>query len=183
MSNLTVYAGRFDNPFFTATDLVYYRDLAFDGFATQANYEVRPGITPFVVAGAFPIFNTNIDAGSTFDFTNQNALPGKAPSNDKWMFGGQLGSNIHLVPEVDFTFAGCVLRFHRRAGSTFESLLHSPAPTDFCSTDLNRPSFAQKGNTYMALRNIVHQPDRSNRQIPCPNISISASPPRFATWR
>ena len=27
------------------------------------------------------------------------------------MFGGQIGSNIHLVPEVDFTFAGAYYDF------------------------------------------------------------------------
>jgi len=165
VSNLTFYAGRFDNPFFTATDLVYYRDLAFDGFATQASYEVRPGITPFVVAGAFPIFNTSIDAGSTLDFTNSSVIPGKAPSNDKWMFGGQLGSNIHPVPEVDFTFAAAYYDF-----TDVQGQLSSPCfvfgTQDFCSTDLNRPTFAQRGNTYMALRNIVQQLDASKNLLP-----------------
>lgn len=162
VSNLNVYAGRFDNPFFTATDLVYYRDLAFDGFATQANYEVWRGITPFVVAGAFPIFNTDLNVGSTLDF-------GKAPSNDKWMFGGQLGSNIHLVPEVDFTFAGAYYDFTNVQGQ-----LSSPCfvfgTQDFCSTDLNRPLFAQKGNTYMALRNFAPQFDPTGNLVISPQF-------------
>lgn len=165
VSNLNVYAGRFDNPFFTATDLVYYRDIAFDGLATQVNYEVWRGITPFAVAGAFPIFNTDINSGSTFDFTNQKVLPGKAPSNDKWMFGGQLGSNVHLVPEVDFTFAGAYYDF-----TAVQGRLSNPCyvfgPQDFCSTDLNRPLFAQRGNTYMALRNIVPQFDGGGNLLP-----------------
>jgi len=162
---LTFNAGRFDNPFFTATDLVYYRDLGFDGFATQAKYEISPGITPFAVAGAFPIFNTALDAGTSLDFTNPTVLPGKAPGNDKWMFGGQLGSNVHLVPEVDFTFGGAYYDFTNVQGS-----LSTPCfvfgTQDFCSTDLNRPTFAQKGNTYMALRNIVPQFDSGNNLLP-----------------
>jgi hypothetical protein len=165
ISNLNVYAGRFDNPFFTATDLMYYRDLAFDGFAAQANYEVRPGITPFVVGGAFPIFNTAIDSGSTLDFNSPNAIPGKAPSNDKWMFGGQLGTNIHVVPEVDFTFGAAYYDFTNVQGSLSTPCI-TVGPTDFCSTDLNRPTFAQKGNTYMALRNIVPSVDGSNNLLP-----------------
>jgi Putative porin len=163
-NDLTFYAGRFENPFFTPTDLVYYRELGFDGFATQAKYEITPGITPFAVAGAFPIFNTALDAGSSFDFTNQNAIPGKAPGNDKWMFGGQLGSNVHLVPEVDFTFGAAYYDFTNVQGS-----LSTPCfvfgTTDFCSTDLSRPSFAQKGNTYMLLRNIVPQFDQNNNLL------------------
>ena len=165
VSNLSVYAGRFDNPFFTATDLVYYRDIAFDGFATQVNYEIWRGITPFAVAGAFPIFNTDINAGSSFDFTNQGVVPGKAPSNDKWMFGGQLGSNVRVVPDVDFTFAGAYYDF-----TAVQGQLSNPCfvfgTQDFCSTDLNRPLFAQRGNTYMALRNIVPQFDTSGNLLP-----------------
>jgi hypothetical protein len=164
-NDLTFYAGRFDNPFFAATDLLYYNDLGFDGFATQAKYEIWPGIAPFAVAGAFPIFNTALDVGSSLDFSNPNVIPGKAPSNDKWMFGGQLGSNVHLVPEVDFTFAGAYYDFTNVQGS-----LSAPCfvvtTQDFCSTDLNRPTFAQKGNTYMALRNIVPQFDSSGSLFP-----------------
>jgi Putative porin len=162
-NDLTFNAGRFDNPFFASTDLVYYSEMGFDGFAAQAKYEISPGITPFAVAGAFPIFNTALDAGTSLDFNNPGVL-GKAPSNDKWMFGGQLGSNVHLVPEVDFTFAGAYYDFTNVQGS-----LSSPCfvftTQDFCSTDLNRPTFAQKGNTYMALRNIIPQFDSSGNLL------------------
>jgi hypothetical protein len=163
--DLTFQAGRFDNPFFNATDLVYHRDLGFDGFAAQAKYEITPGITPFAIAGAFPIYNTDLNVGSSLDFTNQNAIPGKAPSHDKWMFGGQLGSNVHVVPEIDFTFGAAYYDF-----TNVQGLPSSPCyvfgPTDFCSTDLTRPAFAQRGNTYMALRNIIPQFDASNNLLP-----------------
>jgi len=143
-SDLTFQAGRFDNPFFTATDLVYHRDLGFDGFAGQAKYQIAPGITPFAIAGAFPIFNTTFDVGSNFT---------KLPSHDKWMFGGQLGSNVHIVPEVDFTIGAAYYDFTNVQGQ-----LSSPCfvvtSADTCDTDLTRPSFAQKGNSYMGLRSI-----------------------------
>jgi Putative porin len=163
-NELTFNAGRFDNPFFASTDLVYYSEMGFDGFAAQAKYEISPGITPFAVAGAFPIFNTALDAGSTLDFSNSNVIPGKAPGNDKWMFGGQLGSNVHLVPEVDFTFAGAYYDYTNVQGS-LSAPCFVATTQDFCSTDLNRPTFAQKGNTYMALRNIVPQFDQTGLNL------------------
>jgi hypothetical protein len=162
--DLAFQIGRFDNPFFRPTDLVYHQDLGFDGFATKAKYEIMPGITPFVVAGAFPIFNTDLNAGSNFDFP-KDTIPGKAPSHDKWMFGGQLGSNVHVVPEIDFTFGAAYYDF-----TNVQGRLSSPCyvfgTTDFCNTDLTRPSFAQRGNSYMALRNIVPQFDSSHNLYP-----------------
>jgi hypothetical protein len=144
-SDLSFQAGRFDNPFFNATDLVYHRDLGFDGFAFQARYEVMPGFTPFVVAGAFPTFNTALDAGSNF---------AKLPSHDKWMFGAQIGGNVRAIPDVELTVGGAYYEFTNVQGQ-----LSSPCfvvtSADTCDTDLTRPSFAHKGNSYMGLRSII----------------------------
>jgi hypothetical protein len=164
-NDLTVQAGRFDNPFFNATDLVYHRDLGFDGFAAQVKHEVMPGITPFAIAGAFPIFNTDLNAGSSFNFTNQDTIPSKAGSHDKWMFGGQLGSNVRVVPEIDFTFGAAYYDFENVRGR-LSSPCYVFGTADFCDSDLTRPSFAQRGNTYMALRNIFPQYDSSNNLLP-----------------
>ncbi len=142
-NDLTLQAGRFDNPFFNATDLVYHRDLGFDGFAFQARYDVTPDFTPFVVAGAFPTFNTALDAGSNFS---------KLPSQDKWMFGAQIGANFRPVPEVELTVGAAYYDFRNVQGRLASCTVVTSADT--CPTDLTRPSFAQKGNTYMALRSI-----------------------------
>jgi Putative porin len=144
-SDVAFIAGRFDNPFFSPTDLVYHQDLGFDGFAARVRREVAPGITPYARVGAFPIFNTDLNAGS-----NQ---PLKSPSQDKWMFGGQLGSNFHIVPEVEFTFGAAYYDFTNVQGRVSSPCIVANT-TDVCDTDFLRPSFAQKGNTYMALRNI-----------------------------
>jgi hypothetical protein len=162
---LTLQAGRFDNPFFEATDLVYYRDLGFDGFAGQFKYQVAPGYTPFVVAGAFPIFNTDINSGSSLNFNNVNAAVGKAPSQDRWMFGGQVGTNVRPVPEVDFTFGTAYYDFMNVQGRLSDPC-YVATTQDFCDTDLFRPMFAQRGNTYMALRNIIPQYDSGNNLFP-----------------
>jgi hypothetical protein len=138
--------GRFDNPFFSPTDLVYHRDLGFDGFAVQAKHEFMPGFTPFAVAGAFPLFNTDFNAS-----TNQLA---KFPSHDKWMLGAQVGGGFSLVPEIEQRYGIAFYDFRKVQGQ-----LSSPCivvtSADPCDTDLTRQSFAQKGNTYMALRNII----------------------------
>ncbi len=146
-SDLTVSVGRFDNPFFTPTNLVWHEDLGFDGAAVQARYEIAPGLTPFLVGGAFPVFNTDLNAGTAFDGT-------KFTSNDKWMFGVQVGANYRQIPDVEVTFGAGYFDFFQVQGK-----LSSPCNADLttlsCDTDLRRPSFAQKGNTYMALRDIV----------------------------
>jgi hypothetical protein len=149
----TFIAGRFDNPFFMPTDLVFHRDIGFDGFAAHAKYEVSLGITPFAVAGAFPIFNTDLNAG-TASFAGTSTT---FPSHDKWMFGAQIGADFHTVPEVEFRFGAAYFDFTNMQGQ-LSSLCFNDFVQSGCDTDLTRPSFAQKGNTYMALRNPLPDP-------------------------
>ncbi len=144
---LEVSLGRFDNPFFTPTDLVWYQDLGFDGFALKAQYEIAPGITPFLVGGAFPIFNTDLNAGSSFDGS-------KFASTDKWMAGGQLGANVRALPDVEVTFGASYFNFWNVQGK-LSNPCNGDVSTLTCDTDLLRPSFAQRGNSYMALRSLV----------------------------
>jgi hypothetical protein len=164
-SEVALNGGRFDNPFFMATDLVFHRDLGFDGFAAQVRHEIAPGFEPFAVGGAFPIFNTDFNVGSSFDFSNQTVLPGKAPSHDKWMFGGQIGANARFDQDVSMRIGVAYLDFANVQGQQSNPCFVFGV-SDFCSSDLTRPSFAQKGNTYMALRNIIPLYDASNNLGP-----------------
>lgn len=142
--------GRFDNPFWSPTDLVWYKELGFDGFAIQAKHEVDEGFTPFFVGGAFPIFNTDLNAGlNTVDLNG----PIKSPSRDRWLFGTQAGFGARFDPETNFTLAVAYYDFANLRGKLSSSCLVVNA-SDTCNTDLLRPLFAQKGNTYMQLRNI-----------------------------
>jgi hypothetical protein len=142
--------GRFDNPFWSPTDLVWYRDLGFDGFAFQAKHEVFEGFTPFFVGGAFPVFNTDLNAG--LNIANLNG-PIKLPSRDKWLFGAQSGFAARFNPETSLTMAVAYYDFSNIRGRLSSECIVYTA-TDNCDTDLLRPPFAQKGNTYMWLRNI-----------------------------
>jgi hypothetical protein len=146
-SNFDVSLGRFDNPFFSPTDLVWHQDLGFDGFALKAKYEVAPGLTPFLVGGAFPIFNTDLNAGSAFDGSSFK-------STDKWMAGVQVGGNVRALPDVEVTLGASYFNFWNVQGKLSDPCLGNIATMN-CNTDLLRPSFAQRGNTYVALRNLV----------------------------
>ncbi|WP_061029529.1 putative porin [Bradyrhizobium sp. CCH5-F6] len=142
--------GRFDNPFWSPTDLVWYKDLGFDGLAVQAKQEIAEGLTPFFAGGAFPVFNTDLNAGLN---TSNLSGPIKLPSRDKWLFGAQGGFAARFDPETTLTMAVAYYDFANIRGRlSSECLVY--AASDVCDTDLLRPSFAQKGNTYMRLRNI-----------------------------
>jgi hypothetical protein len=147
-SNLNISLGRFDNPFFSPTDLVWHQDLGFDGFAMQARYEVAPGFTPFLIGGAFPIFNTDLNAGSAFDGATFS-------STDKWMGGVQVGANARPLSDVEVTVGAGYFNFWNVQGKLSSPCQVGDFPTYGCDTDLLRPSFAQRGNSYMALRNLV----------------------------
>ena len=148
--NLAISAGRFDNPFFS-TDIIYDDDLGFDGGALAGRYEVAKWVTPFFAGGAFPIFNT--------DFNFSSNQPAKFKSSDKWLYGAQAGLDLKLRKDLSIKAAGAYYYFDGVEGklSTPYTPLNS---SEAGNTDNRRPSFAQKGNTYMPLRNIV--PNASN---------------------
>jgi hypothetical protein len=155
-NDLSIYAGRFDNPFWSPTDLVWYREIGFDGLAVQAKREVAQGYTPFATVGAAPIFNTAFNAGIDLDTTGSGA-PTKLPSHDKWLFGGQLGVDAKFNSEYALRLAGAFYDFVNVRGQ-LSSECSVTSASDVCDTDLTRPSFAQKGNTYIPLRNILPTP-------------------------
>jgi hypothetical protein len=149
--HLNVFLGRFDNPFFGAGDVMWDDDLGFDGIAISGRYEVRPGFTPFGTVGAFPIFNT--------DFNFATNSPAKFESTDKYLYGAQFGAEFKPSEVLDVKVAGSYFYFDGVEGR--KSTPFTPLSIfDQGDTDETRPSFAQKGNTYMALRDII--PDASN---------------------
>ncbi len=150
--NLAVTVGRFDNPFFSASEIVWDEDVGFDGFVVQAKYEVLDGLTPFVAGGAFPVYNT--------DFNFSSNRPDKFESEDKWLYGAQGG--VTWKPHKDFTFktAAAYYYFDNVAGELSDPYVPLSA-ADAGNTDGTRPSFAQKGNTYRPLRNIIPTADNN----------------------
>jgi len=148
--NLAVNLGRFDNPFFSS-DLIWDDDLGFDGIALQAKYEVAKGLTPFLVGGAFPVFNT--------DFNFASNRPDKFASYDKYLYAGQLGVDWKLSKDFNLKLGTAYYYFQNIQGKLSDPFVPLTAQ-DAGNTDDSRPAFAQKGNTYFPIRNIL--PDVSN---------------------
>ncbi|HTB81767.1 MAG TPA: putative porin [Opitutaceae bacterium] len=143
--DLAVTVGRFDNPFF-ATSIIWADDLGFDGAVVQGKYPLDEDVTPFFAAGAFPVFNTD------FNFsTNQ---PTKFKSEDKWLYGGQLGFTWEISQDFSLKAGSAYYYYQDIEGKVSEPFIPVTAQ-DAGSTDDTRPAFAQRGNTYIALRNII----------------------------
>lgn len=142
--------GRMDNPFFS-TPLIYDDDLGFDGIALNAKFAATRWLHPFFNAGAFPVYNTDLN------FATNN--PQKFASYDKYLFGIQGGTEVKLGQEFNLKTSLAYYYFYNIEGKL--STPYTPlTSSDAGDTDGSRPSFAQKGNTYMALRDII--PDVSN---------------------
>lgn len=161
--DLTLYVGRFDNPFFNNTELVWDGDLGFDGVAAKASYEFSNGLRPFVVAGAFPIYNTDLNAGFNLDTANDEA-PGRSKSDDRYLFGGQVGLSGPVREDASFKVAASFFDFTNVQGKLSSQCFVYSSST-VCDTDIRRPTVAQKGNTYRPLRDIAQiTPDQNQFQ-------------------
>ena len=147
---LAITVGRFDNPFLS-TRMLWADDLGFDGAALEGKYELFGCFTPFLIGGAFPVYNTDLNFA-----TNS---PVKFNSHDKWLEAVQGGFELKIGKDLIAKFAAAYYHFDHVEGSV--SSPYVPLTTsDAGNTDDTRPTFAQKGNTYIALRNIL--PDVTN---------------------
>ncbi len=104
------------------------------------------------------------------NFDPSTGAPSKFPSHDKWLFGGQVGVTAKLRPDTDFRFAVAYYDFTNVQGQV-SSPCDASSASNSCDTDLTRPSFAQKGNTYMPIRNIVPLLDPATICFRSSNIS------------
>lgn len=150
--------GRADNPFMS-TDLLFSNDLNMDGISVKApKLSLTKNTSLFATLGAFPL-----EYGS--DSWPSNSQD-KGKSEDKWLFGGQLGSEWKLNETNTLRGALAYYRFDNIAGRRSSSCnLYQGDPA--CDTDWSRPEFMQKGNTVFLLRNIALDPsDPQNTPFP-----------------
>jgi len=143
--DFSVTVGRMDNPFF-ATSMIWARDLGFDGLTIQGRYNVAKGVTPFLTTGAYPVFNT--------DFNFASNQPSKFQSEDKYLFAAQLGTDWTINKDLSAKVAGAVYYFDNIEGHLSDPFTPLTS-ADQGNTDDSRPSFAQNGNTYFPIRDIV----------------------------
>jgi len=146
----SAWAGRFENPFFS-TRLTWDDDLGFDGAALTSKANITEDFALFGTGGAFVVYNT--------DFNFSSNQPAKFASYDKYLFGGQAGFEWKIGDDIKWKTAAAIYYFYNIEGQLSDP--YTPLTVnDASNTDNSRPSFAQKGNTYMAIRNIT--PDASN---------------------
>jgi hypothetical protein len=141
-ADLAFFVGRFENPFFR-TDLTWDENINFDGIAAKGSVRLAQGFRPFLVGGAFPIFNT------AFDLPPEQ--PNKFKSRDKWLYAGQVGTEW-LPNSRTLVRLGLSFFFFDRVRGVSSSECDTNVSSISCDTDHSRPSFAQKGNTYRTLR-------------------------------
>ena len=159
---LNLTAGRFDNPFFKS-DLVFSDDLMMDGLAANLRHALpwNPDVTLFGTLGVFPIQYTseNFPSNSTE----------KAGSDTKWMFGAQFGADWKIDAKNRLRGAVAYYDFQNMRG-TLSSPCALYAGATSCSTDNEAPAFMQGGNTLIALRNIVQNPNLAPGMTPQPQL-------------
>lgn len=146
--DLSFTGGRMPNPFMS-TELLYSNDLNFDGLAGTFNQALNNDLGLFGTLGAFPV-------QYSADSASSNGLD-KEDSDNKWLYGAQLGARWEFAPDNSLKGAVAYYRFDDIEGRrSSPCALYSGDPA--CDTDETRPSFMQKGNTLMALRDIVPDP-------------------------
>ncbi|MDH0630881.1 putative porin [Pseudomonas mosselii] len=145
---LTLTGGRIANPFMS-TDILYSHDLNFDGVAALFDQSLGRDLSLFGTVGAFPVQYSDDNATS-------NGLD-KEDSDNKWLYGAQLGAKWALNDSNRLKGAMAYYRFDDIAGERSTPC----APWDGqpgCDSDESRPTFMQKGNTVFLLRDIKPNP-------------------------
>jgi hypothetical protein len=127
LSMLTAEGGRFENPWFSPTELVFARDLQFEGVASSLRWGFGPGgdtrTNVFLNAGAVPELEVPTEI-----------------SQNKWLFGGQLGVNLRWAGGAQrLQLAGAYYDFEHVTGE-----LNPPFST---INNVTAPSFIRFGNT------------------------------------
>lgn len=137
--------GRFDNPFFSS-EVQWDNDVGFDGLAARGRVKVNDCLHMFGTAGVFPVFNTALNYA-----TNQ---PSKFESNDKWLYGSQIGIEWKIDDDWSAKVGLAYYDFQDIEGKLSSPFVPLTA-SDAGDTDASRPGFAQRGNTYFPIRNIT----------------------------
>ena len=144
-NNLALLFGRFDNPFMSTT-MIWSEDLGFDGVAFKGRHQLTDKLVGTLTGGLFPVFNTDLNFSSN--------APAKFKSTDKWLYAAQAGVEWKATDKIDVRSTVAYYHFDGVEGKLSTPYIPLSAQ-DAGDTDDTRPSFAQKGNTYRPLRQII----------------------------
>ena len=133
LSALSLEGGRFENPWFTPTELVYARDLQFEGVAGTARLGLGNGGSDksqlFLTLGAVPVLEVPTEI-----------------SESKWLLGGQLGTNLRWADGGQrLQVAASYFDFQHVTG-----IRNAPFSTLTSST---APAFIRYGNSVFDISN------------------------------
>ncbi|WLG64994.1 putative porin [Pseudomonas sp. FP1762] len=145
---LTLTGGRFANPFMS-TDMLYSNDLNFDGVAAIFDHKLNRDWGVFGTVGAFPVDYTN-------DTSSSNGFD-KEESDNKWLYGAQLGAKWAINSNNRLKGALAYYRFDDIQGQR-SSPCEPWAGAPDCDSDGTRAAFMQKGNSVFLLRDITPNP-------------------------
>jgi hypothetical protein len=134
----TLEGGRIPNPWFSPTELVYARDLTFEGVADTVRFGWGSGGADrsrvYLTAGAFPMLEVPL-----------------ASQEDKWMLGAQIGTDLRFADGADhLRLAGAYYDFLKVTG-----VQNTP---DSTLTNYTAPAFFQTGNTVFDISNSTTDP-------------------------
>ena len=140
-TTVSVTGGRFANPFFS-TPLVFDSDLGFEGATAKIE---RSNIRPTIWAGV-PIREQNYTA-TVGAFPLEEFASG---SSDKWLFAGQVESDILLRNWTRFRL-GLGYYHYENVTGVRDSRTDPTDTRRLTSVDDSLPAFMQKGNTLFDL--------------------------------
>jgi Putative porin len=145
---LSINAGRGINPFWT-TDLLFYKDLRFDGISVQVVGPLTKTVGGFFTVGAFPVFNTDFNFGSNNDV--------KTASHDSYLFAAQGGATWQINENYQAKLGVGYFDFTNVQGVP-STPCFNPTAYGSCDTDDSKAPFLQFGDTLFPVRNIIANP-------------------------
>jgi len=126
---LSVVGGRFLNPYGTPTDLIFHKDLTFEGLAITGRYGFGDGSADqshvFFTAGAHPLQEVALSP------------------QDKWLLGAQLGTNLRFGAGQHLRLSGAFYDYLNVTGRL--------NPPDSTIDNFTAPVFLRQGNTYFDI--------------------------------
>jgi len=129
---LTVTGGRIPNPWFS-TDLVWDKDLNFEGLAVTYRQRYLDWLGGFATLGAFPVQEV------------------ERSEKDKWLYGGQLGIDLGRVDGISFRLAGAYYHYtHTEGRRQTDPNVEDPVEEDASPQSLqldNTPIIGLDGST------------------------------------
>jgi hypothetical protein len=130
-SFLSVVGGRYPDPYVAPTDLIFHRDLTFEGVAVTGRWGLGDGSTEqthlFFTLGGHPL--------------QEIALS----QQDKWLVGGQLGANLRFSDSQHLRLAGAFYDYFNVTGRL--------NPFNSTVENFTAPVFERQGNTYFDINN------------------------------